>query len=105
ERIGHLTFVLDRAQVQDKDPDPKRVDPGEEVVVWDVVARKERTFRVLSGEEAQNTYNYGNEDKRVVSSDSPVGQLLIGSAVGDVIEVEVPDGTARYCVRRISRPE
>lgn len=104
ERIGHLKFVLERAKVSTEDPNPKRVDPGEEVVVWDVVARKERTFTVLSGEEAQMTYNYSNEDKHVVSSDSPVGQLLIGSEVGDVIEVEVPDGTARYCIQRIERP-
>lgn len=105
ERIGHLRYVLDRAIVSDEDPDPKRVDPGEEVVVWDVEEKKERIFTILDGEEAQMTYNRSNEDKRVVSSNSPVGQLLLGATIGDVIEVEVPDGTARYAVRRIHRPK
>ncbi len=104
ERIGHIRFVLERAKVETEDPNPHSVDPGEEVALWDFVDRKERTFIVLDGEEAQMTYNRLQRGT-VVSSNSPVGQALLGAKIGDVIEVEVPDGKARYAVRRITRPE
>lgn len=104
ERIGHIKFVLERARVETEDPNPHGVDPGEEVVLWDFIDRKERTFCVIDGEEAQMTYNRLDRGS-VVSSNSPVGQALLGAKIGDVIEVEVPDGKARYAVRRITRPE
>ena len=104
ERIGHIKFVLERARVETEDPNPHGVDPGEEVVLWDFIDRKERTYIVIDGEEAQMTYNR-LERGAVVSSDSPVGAALLGAKIGDVIEVEVPDGKARYAVRRISRPD
>ena len=104
ERIGHIRFVLERAKVETEDPNPHGVDPGEEVVLWDFIDRKERTFCVIDGEEAQMTYNRLDRGA-VVSSDSPVGRALLGAKLGDVVEVEVPDGKARYAVRRITRPD
>lgn len=104
ERIGHIRFVLERARVESEDPNPHGVDPGEEVVLWDFVDRTERTYCVIDGEEAQMTYNRLDRGT-VVSSNSPVGKALLGARVGDVVEVDVPDGKARYAIRRITRPE
>ncbi len=94
-RINNLRHVLARAEVIDEDPDPDRVSPGDEVTVWDVEEQVERRFRIVSGEEVV----HGIEG---ISSESPVGEALLGCQVGDVVEVEVPDGTAHYAIRAVS---
>ncbi len=101
ERSGHIRFVLDRAVVPEDDPNPKRVDPGERVVVWDVVERSEKTYELLSSPEVHITYT--DDGRRRVSVDSPVGQAFLGRRVGDTVEIEVPDGTRRFTIRRIER--
>ncbi len=95
ERIGHLKLVLEHADViGDEDPDPGRVDPGERVTVWDVMERTTRQFDLIGREEAIA----GREG---ISLDSPVGKALLGRRVGDVVTVDVPDGKARYAIRKI----
>ncbi len=94
ERIGYLTLVLEHAEFIDEDPDPLRVDPGERVTVWDLDAREERQFTLVGSAEAIA----GLEG---VPIDSPMGKALLGHRVGDVVEVEVPDGKARYVIRKI----
>jgi len=96
ERVGHLKFVLERAQVLDDDPDPQRINEGDRVIAWDLQAREQRTFNLVNGEEI-GTLDDG------VATDSPVGKALLGHRVGDVIEVEVPDGWSRYAIRRLER--
>jgi transcription elongation factor GreA len=96
ERVGHLKFVLERADVMDDDPDPQRINAGDRVIVWDVGRREEARFNLVSGEEVGTV-----ED--AVSVDSPVGQALLGKTVGDSVEVAVPDGWSRYAIRRVER--
>lgn len=95
ERIGHLRLVLEHAEVVDEDPDPNRVDPGDRVTVWDLETLEERTFDLIGSTEA--TYI-----REGVSIESPVGQALLGRKVGEIVEVAVPDGRARYAIRAIS---
>jgi transcription elongation factor GreA len=94
ERVGHLQYVLERAEVLDEDPDPQRINAGDRVIVWELQARQERIFNLVSGEEVGIT-----DDG--VSIDSPVGKALLGHQSGDTIEIEVPDGWARYAIRRV----
>jgi transcription elongation factor GreA len=94
ERIGHLRYVLERADVMQEDLDPQRINAGDRVIVWDLQVRQEHTFNLVSGEEVGIT-----EDG--VSVDSPVGKALLGRRSGDTIEIEVPDGWARYAIRRV----
>jgi transcription elongation factor GreA len=96
ERLTHLRRVLEYAQIMDEDPDPHRVDPGERVTVWDFAENTTRHFDLIGSQEVI----YGLEG---VSIDSPVGQALLGRRVGDVIEVQVPDGIVRYAIRNIER--
>ncbi len=96
QRVGHLKYVLERAQVIDQDPDPRRINVGDRVVVWDLGARAERSFNLVSGEEV-------GEVDDAVALDSPVGKALLGHTVGDTIAVTVPDGWVRYCVLRLER--
>jgi transcription elongation factor GreA len=97
QRIGHLKLVLENADVVDEDPDPERINAGDRAVVWDYNQRELLKFDLRGGEEIV----YGHE--RGVALDSPVGKALLGRRVGDVIEVDVPDGRARYVIRKIER--
>ncbi len=100
EKINHLRFVLQRAEIRTEDANPRKIDPGERVVVWDVDAREELTFDLLSAPEVQSTYTV-DDGGRNIAIDSPVGQALLGHKVGDVVTVEVPDGKVRYAIRKI----
>ena len=40
---------------------------------------------------------------RKISDQSPIGKALIGAKVGDVVTVEVPDGTAQFKILKITR--
>ncbi len=94
ERVGHLKFVLERAEVIDDDPDPRHINVGDRVIAWDLAAHVNRAFNLVDGEEVGTI-----ED--AVSTDSPVGSALIGHVVGDTISVAVPDGWARYAIRKV----
>lgn len=97
QRILYIKQVLERAEILGEDPDPTRVDPGERVTVWDIGAQEELQFDLLGS--AEVVVN----DGKGVSIESPVGRALLGRRVGDVVEVEVPDGKARYAIRNIER--
>lgn len=100
ERIGHIQFVLERAVVRAEDPNPRKVDPGERITVWDFAEKRERRFDLVSSPEAHITYA-DDDGRHVVSIESPVGQALLGKQVGDVAEITIPDGVTRLAVRRI----
>jgi transcription elongation factor GreA len=97
QNILYIKQVLERAEILGEDPDPTRVDPGERVTVWDIGAQEELQFDLLGS--AEVVVN----DGKGVSIESPVGRALLGRQVGDVVEVEVPDGKARYAIRNIER--
>jgi len=96
ERIGHLKLVLENAEVVDDDPNPDTIDPGDRVTVWDFTDKRSVQFDLLGSEEVI-------AGRSGVSLESPVGKALHGKQVGDVVEVEVPDGKARYAIRKIER--
>lgn len=94
EHLGHLQYVLERAEVIDEDPDPQRINTGDRAVVWDLAARQEQVFTLVDSPEAVYRDN-------VVATDSPVGKALVGRRIGDMVEVNVPDGWVRYAIRRV----
>lgn len=100
ERIGNIEYVLQRAEIREEDPDPKRVNVGERVTVWDFADKRERLWDIVSSPEIRVSYDRedGGYD---IAEDSPVGAALLGKAVGDVVEVETPDGSSRYALRKI----
>lgn len=94
ERIGNLKLILEQAEIVDEDPDLRTVDPGDRVTVWSLNENQQFQYDLVGSAEAI----YIGEG---VAVDSPVGKALLGKRVGDVIEVETPDGTARYAIRHI----
>lgn len=96
ERIGNLELILSQATVLDEDPDPRTVDPGDRVTLWETTHREAVRYDLIGSAEAQ----YGRSG---VSTESPVGAALLGRQVGDVVEVQTPDGRVRYVIQAIDR--
>lgn len=92
-RINELQVMLDRAEVIEG-PIGDVVELGSTVTLQAEDGEKE-TWRLVSPEEA---------DMRVgsISTESPVGQALMGCKVGDKAEVLTPAGTFTYTILSIA---
>lgn len=93
-RILELEDILRRSRPIDEDGahNAGRVVIGSGVEVdWDGATRH---FQIVSPPEADAA-------KGKISNESPVGSSLIGKAVGDVIDVNVPKGLIKVKVTRI----
>lgn len=75
-----------------------KVSIGAQVKVLDMEFDEEDTYKILGTVEADPMNN-------IISNESPMGRALIGAGVGDVVEVEAPDGVIRLKVLEISKGE
>ncbi len=74
----------------------KFVSLGVKVTLYDYEFEEEVTYKIV-GETESDPIN------GMISSTSPVGAALIGKKKGQEIEVEVPDGIAKYKILKISK--
>lgn len=72
------------------------VSVGSKVKVMDYEFDEEVLFSIVGSAEADPMENR-------ISNESPVGSALIGKKVGDVIEVQIPDGVNKYKILDITR--
>ncbi len=91
EKLIENAIVIDVANVN-----VKSVNLGVKVTLYDYEFEEEVTYKIV-GETESDPIN------GMISSTSPVGAALIGKKKGQEIEVEVPDGTAKYKILKISR--
>ncbi|WP_284071438.1 transcription elongation factor GreA [Clostridiisalibacter paucivorans] len=97
ERIFKLENMLKNATViDDEDVSLDVVNVGAKVRVKDLEYDEEVQYSVVGSAES-DPY----EGK--ISNESPVGDALIGRKVGDIVDVQVPDGIIRYEILEISR--
>lgn len=90
ERIAKLEMMVRNARIIDeKDLNTDVVNIGSSVKVRELDTMDEDEYTIVGSAEADPL-----EGK--ISNESPVGSKLIGNRVGDVIEVEVPDGIIKY---------
>lgn len=90
ERIAKLEMMLRNAKIIDeKDLNTDVVNIGSNVKVRELETMEEDEYTIVGSAEADPL-----EGK--ISNESPVGSRLIGNRVGDVVEVEVPDGIIKY---------
>lgn len=93
-RIVELEYKLEHATIIDtKDKD--KVNVGCEVTILYVEDNEEDTYYIVGSLEADPFENK-------VSNESPIGAALIGSKVGDIINVEGPTGTYQVKVLNIA---
>ena len=90
ERIAKLEMMVRNAKIIDeKDLNTDVVNIGSSVKVREIETMEEDEYTIVGSAEADPL-----EGK--ISNESPVGSKLIGNRVGDVVEVEVPDGIIKY---------
>lgn len=97
ERILKLENMLRKAKIiKEEDIEADIVTVGSIVKVKDFDFDEEMEYTIVGSAEA-DPYEYK------ISNESPVGSALIGMKKGDEIEVNVPDGTARFKILDIRR--
>ena len=95
ERIAKLETILRKARVVDESQiSSDEVSIGSTVRVMDLEFDEEVEYTIVGSAEA-------DPYELKISNESPVGRALIGSKVGEIIEVQIPDGITKYKVIEI----
>ena len=97
-RIEEIEKILKNAEVVVEDEvDLDKINVGCAVKVYDITFDEEMEFKIVGSTEA-------NSLEGKISNESPVGAALIGSKVGDQIEVETPNGeVVKYEILEIQK--
>lgn len=97
ERIAKLESMLRNAKLIDDDEiSTEIVTLGSKVVVKDLEYDEEMEYTIVGSAEA-DPFN------GKISNESPVGSALLGKKKGDIVEVQVPDGSIKYEIISITR--
>ena len=96
-RIEEIEKILKNAEVVVEDEvDLDKINIGCKVKIYDCEFEEELEFQIVGSTEA-------NSLQGKISNESPVGQALIGKKMGDLVDVELINGTAQYRVMDIQR--
>lgn len=96
-RIKELEKMLKNVEVVDEDEiDLQTVNVGCTVRVLDMEFNEEVEYKLVGSKESDIL-------KNKISNEAPIGKALIGAKVGDVVDVEAPDGIYQYKVLDIQR--
>lgn len=94
-RIIQLENMLKYATVIDEDEvDTDSVRLGTRVKVYDMEFDEEVDYYIVGSTEADPL-------QQKISNDSPVGRALLGKKAGEVVNVQVPDGTVQLKILNI----
>ena len=97
ERIMKLENMIRKAVIIDESQiDLNVVTIGSIVKVNDMDFEEEVEYTIVGSAEA-DPY----EGK--ISNESPVGRALLGRTIGDIVDVQVPDGVAKFEILEIRR--
>lgn len=96
-RITELEELLKNIEVQDEEEiNVEEVHVGCTVVVYDYEFEEEIEYRMVGSTEANSLENK-------ISNESPVGRAILKHVAGDVVDVETPNGIAKYRIVSVSR--
>jgi transcription elongation factor GreA len=97
KRIMKLEGIVGNVKLIDESEIKKdEVSVGSTVTVKDIEFDEVMEYAIVGPTEADP---YENK----ISHESPVGKALIGKRVGETIEVQVPDGFAKFQIMKIGR--
>lgn len=86
EKIAQLESVMKKARILDEnDISTETVRVGLKVKIRDVEYDEIEEYKILGESQA-------NPDDGIISDQSAVGKALLGSAVGDIVKVNLPNG-------------
>lgn len=96
-RIIQLENMLKNAKIVDESEIVKDVvNVGSIVKVKDYEFDEEVEFTIVGSAEASPMENK-------ISNESPIGSALIGKKIGDIVEVQVPDGVSKFEILNVTR--
>lgn len=96
-RIKELEKMLKNVEVVDESEiDLETVNVGCTVKVLDIEFDEEIEYKLVGSKESDIL-------KNKISNEAPIGRALIGSRIGEVVDVEAPDGVFQYKVLDIQR--
>lgn len=97
ERIIKLENMIRKAVIIDESKiDINEVTVGSIVKVKDIEFDEDVEYTIVGSAEA-DPYDFK------ISNESPVGRTLLGKKVGDIVDVHVPDGIAKFEILEIRR--
>lgn len=96
-RIEELEKIIKNAEVIDESNiDNDTVSIGSTVKFYDEDFDEELEYRIVGSTESDIL-------KGLISNESPLGKALIGSKIGEEVEVEAAEGISKYKILGISR--
>lgn len=96
EKIAKLENMIRNSIVIDEENKEKDVvNIGSKVMVKEVGTKDEEMYTIVGSAETDPL-----EGK--ISNESPVGRALLGKKVGEIADVEIPDGVLRFEIVSIS---
>ncbi|OIQ36665.1 MAG: transcription elongation factor GreA [Crocinitomix sp. MedPE-SWsnd] len=96
-RIVHLSNIVANARVIDESQmDNSKILILSKVKIKNAANGMELTYTLVAENEA-------DLKAKKISIDSPIGRGLLGKAVGDIADIEVPNGTLQFEILDISR--
>ena len=90
ETIAHAKVISDHEIQTDI------VNVGVTVTIYDMDYDEETAYTLVSSRDVDPLSN-------LISDQSPIGRALIGTKVGDIVSVDIPDGVAKFRVVKIAR--
>lgn len=96
-KIAELEAYMANAEVvDDDDVSEHEIGVGSKIVIKDLEFGDVETLRIVGSTES-------DPDKGKISDESPIGKAAMRKHVGDIIEVEAPDGVIKFEVMEISK--
>lgn len=97
KRIAELENALANARILDeKDINTDKAYLLSTVTIYNHKVEREVKYTLVSKDEA-------NFKENKISVDSPIGQAILGSEVGETVEVDVPAGKLKLEIKNIER--
>lgn len=96
-RIAELEATLRNVKILDEDDlTTEMIHVGSKIRVFDKEFDEEVSYQIVGSTEADPMNGR-------ISDESPVGKALLGHKVGDVVDVEVPDGVVTFEILDIAK--
>jgi transcription elongation factor GreA len=95
-KIKQLETVIATARIVDESSiDTSKVSILTKVTLTNLNTKKQVTYQIVSEKEA-------NLKEQKISASSPIGNGLLGKAVGEIAEIKVPAGLIKFKVEKIT---
>ena len=97
ERIYKLENMIKSVRIiEESEIEEDKVNLGQTVIVENTRTGDRNTYKIVGSNESDPLSG-------LISNESPVGRKLMGSRLGEEVEVEIPDGIIHLKVVEISR--